>query len=402
MSFIPFTVAAIAIGVVAVIFDVVQVPLPYPAFQFVVSDIRPDLIPIEPSPLEGVYSPNTALQSSKLVLKGAAFGVETVAVSEDGKTVYLPDKFGNLIQGKVVDDGDSGLEIKVDPVQPVLTFLGAGRPLGAMVDRNGDVIVCDSVKGLLKVEVSSGRIEILANRVSDNSPKDPRTTITYANDLDIARDGTIYFTDSSKVPVALGYGGWYDTLESFMLTVFEGRSTGRLLSYNPLTRETYVVSPGFWFANGVALSRDETFVAVVETVSLRVYKCYIKGPHAGTRHLLIDSLPGFPDGIARSSDGNFWVSIVAPPSPILKLLPYKPLRALIAYLPSFLRPTVQSWGFVLKIDGEGKVLEKLMDPDGAFISHISAVQEADGKLFMGNLVGDYVSIFDLGVLKNRD
>ena len=37
---------------------------------------------------------------------------------------------------------------------------------------------------------------------------------------------------------------------------------------------------------------------------------------------LIDVLPGFPDGISRSEDGNFWIAIVAPRSPVIPLLRY--------------------------------------------------------------------------------
>lgn len=50
------------------------------------------------------------------------------------------------------------------------------------------------IKGLVKYEYSSGDVTLLATHVSTNSALDPGTAITYANDLAIARDGTIYFT----------------------------------------------------------------------------------------------------------------------------------------------------------------------------------------------------------------
>ena len=37
---------------------------------------------------------------------------------------------------------------------------------------------------------------------------------------------------------------------------------------------------------------------------------------------LIDALPGFPDGVSRSEDGNFWIAIVAPRTPLVPLLRY--------------------------------------------------------------------------------
>ena len=36
-----------------------------------------------------------------------------------------------------------------------------------------------------------------------------------------------------------------------------------------------------------------------------------------------------------------------------------------------------------------------MDSKGAQVSSVSAVTEFDGKLFLGNLMGDYVSVLSL-------
>lgn len=37
----------------------------------------------------------------------------------------------------------------------------------------------------------------------------------------------------------------------------------------------------------------------------------------------------------------------------------------------------------------------LMDPDGSVVSHVSAVTEHGGRLFLGNLAKDYVSVLQL-------
>jgi hypothetical protein len=53
------------------------------------------------------------------------------------------------------------------------------------------------------------------------------------------------------------------------------------------------------------------------------------------------------------------------------------------------------------MDGDtGDVLDFLTDPDGSHISSVSAVSEGTGPngerlLFLGNLVGDYVSVLNL-------
>ena len=58
----------------------------------------------------------------------------------------------------------------------------------------------------------------------------------------------------------------------------QGSRTGRLLAYYPSTHQTRVLANGFWYANGVALSPDESFVALVETNRLRVNRFWLKGP----------------------------------------------------------------------------------------------------------------------------
>lgn len=47
---------------------------------------------------------------------------------------------------------------------------------------------------------------------------------------------------------------------------------GRLLAYYPGNRTTHVISHHFYYSNGVALSADETYVALCETDRLRVLK----------------------------------------------------------------------------------------------------------------------------------
>lgn len=46
------------------------------------------------------------------------------------------------------------------------------------------------------------------------------------------------------------------------------------------------------------------------TMGLRVLRKWLKGPRQGETDVFIDALPGFPDGISRSADGNFWLCIV--------------------------------------------------------------------------------------------
>jgi sugar lactone lactonase YvrE len=63
------------------------------------------------------------------------------------------------------------------------------------------------LQGLLKYDYSTGDVTLLATHVSKNSSIDPDTPITYANDLAIAHDGTIYFTScTGQLCCQLGAG----------------------------------------------------------------------------------------------------------------------------------------------------------------------------------------------------
>lgn len=57
----------------------------------------------------------------------------------------------------------------------------------------------------------------------------------------------------------------------------QGDIEGRLLSYSPATGQTHVLADNIWQANGVALSHDESYVVVVSTVSMRLYRYWLKG-----------------------------------------------------------------------------------------------------------------------------
>lgn len=74
------------------------------------------------------------------------------------------------------------------------------------------------------------------------------------------------------------------------------------------------------------------------------------GPKAGSSDVLIDRLPGVPDGCSRAEDGSgFWVSLITPVKPITKLLQSSAVRALMAWLPPSYRPAAGKWGAVVKV-----------------------------------------------------
>ena len=112
-------------------------------------------------------------------------GSESVAVSPAGVLVMI-DRLGFVY--RAIKSASAEYELQGAPL-----YIGPGRPLGFHLEGEDDLYVCDSVKGLLLVKLSSGTLEVLSNAVSASDGRGPQP-INYANDLDIGSDGSVYFT----------------------------------------------------------------------------------------------------------------------------------------------------------------------------------------------------------------
>ena len=164
-----------------------------------------------------------------------------------------------------------------------------GRPLGMAFDLEDNLIVADAIQGLISIDVNGKVTSLSIKSDSDDIP------FKFVDDLDIASDGKIYFSDASS---KYGYGS--DRLE-----LFEHSSNGRLLVYDPKTQKTTTLLKDLYFANGIALSSDESFVLINETFMYRIQKYWLKGDKAGTSEIFIENLPGFPDNVFSNEKGIF-------------------------------------------------------------------------------------------------
>jgi sugar lactone lactonase YvrE len=198
----------------------------------------------------------------------------------------------------------------------------------------------------------------------------------FTDDVDVASDGRIYFSDASS---RWGYG---DHLPDML----EGRAYGRLLRYDPTTKQTEVLLDGLYFANGVALSEHEDFVLVNETSVSRVTRYWLTGDKAGKSDVFIDALPGYPDGISRGSGGRFWLAMFTVANPMGRWLAPQPMLKKVVYrLPRMLWPKPKRYGFAIALDAQGTMLESLQDPSGERVSMVTSVEEVRGVLYFGTL-----------------
>lgn len=184
-----------------------------------------------------------------------------------------------------------------------------------------------------------------------------------------------------------------------MSSVLSGDKTGKLLKYDKSSKWLTVLLRDLAFANGVALSKDRSFVLVAETNSCRIIRLWLRGPNAGKKDTFAD-LPGFPDNIRRSPDGEFWVALHAKKGTfarvalsntlignlLLKLpLSFRQLHSMIVRRPH---------ATILKLSEEAKVLEVLEDNEGKVLRFPSEVEERDGKLWIGSVLMPFIGIYN--------
>jgi sugar lactone lactonase YvrE len=175
-------------------------------------------------------------------------------------------------------------------------------------------------------------------------------------------------------------------MTNYKADIVESQPNGRLLAYNPADKTTRVVLDNICFANGVAVSPDQSFVLICETSRYRVRRLWLSGLKQGQSDFFIDNLPGFPDGLAFNGVDRYWVALVSPRDSLLdKLLPHPFLRKAVLRLPKFLQPKPKRYSFVVGLDKDGRVVENLQDGSETCYGQIANVIEHDGLLYFGSI-----------------
>jgi sugar lactone lactonase YvrE len=161
-------------------------------------------------------------------------------------------------------------------------------------------------------------------------------------------------------------------------------------------RMVFCMVEGLAFANGVALASDESFVAVAETAGRSVVRRWLTGPREGETDDLVTDLPGYPDNIARGSDGLIWVTIASPKDPIVERLMRAPMtvRRAAWRLPETLQPRPRRTARVMAFDNGGSVVHDRV-LDASQFHMVTGVREHDGRVWLGSLAEPAVAVFEL-------
>lgn len=363
---------------------------------------------------------------------GDIVGAETVgyASNEKGNKLTMLDRYGYVYTAK---EFNSSSYILMNSS----FYIGPGRSLGFHHLNYDTIVACNSLLGLIKIDISdldkpvdmddglfgsvhvnvNNRISILSNSHVSNSPtplyshtvmSSGPLPLHYCNDVDV-HSSEIYYS-SSTLNEAIAFDskqGYYDTLRGFLLVWTSGDVSGRLYRYDMVTHTQTLMMDGLYYANGVVVSQDGTYLLVVETVGLRVLKLHLEGNRKGEVEVFVDNLPGFPDGITKSADGlSYYISLVSPLTPFFYYGQSRAARYVIAWATAgpmawLFGGLIKKFGCILhvvesEVSGLGLVDRIHYDKYGSVLSTISSVTpHPNGKdLFVGNLGGDFVSVYE--------
>lgn len=322
---------------------------------------------LAPGPIDPVdwSPPPEAPPSNVTALNDRLKGVEWSAKQLVGPETITVDSAGRLITGL-----RDGRVVRLQPNSEAFEVLvdTHGRPMATQYHPDGRLIIADAHLGLLALN-QAGQLEALAT-------EEGGVRFAFTDDLDIDRAGIIYFTDASS----------RRGIEVFKEDLLEHQFTGRLLKYDPSTKQVTKLADGFNFINGVTLGPDEQYLVVSETGAYRLWRYWLVGPKAGTKEVFTDSLPGFPDNVRYSKSRHvFWVAIGSRRNALLDALAHWPrLRKLVARLPEAVQPKEERHGYVLAVDEAGQPVESLQDESASSYSPVACATESGGWLYLGS------------------
>jgi len=310
------------------------------------------------------------LKGSEFLGVGALAGPEDVAYDSKSGLIYTGCADG-WVKRVTVNESAADSVVVENWVNT------GGRPLGLAHGHNGDLLVADAEKGLLRIS-QDGAVEVLTDEAEGVKFK-------LTDCVDVARDGMIYFTDAS----------YKYSLKDFIWDFLEGRPHGRLLSYDPTTKETKVLSRDLYFANGVALSPDQNYLIFCETFMRRCRKYYLQGEEKGSIENFIDNLPGSPDNIRYDGEGHYWIALPVENAPSLDLaLGYPFIRKWLAIVEKYIAsiPNKSKNSGVMAVNLEGEPTAHYSDPG---LSHITSGIKIGNYLYCGSIRYPYIIRLDL-------
>ena len=273
------------------------------------------------------------------------------------------------------------------------------------------LFIVDAYHGIYIINLNKKTVDHVITPSTEIYPNNINNTIItkipkFFNDLDVTKDGTIYFSDSS----------YKNTRSENRKEVLDGAPRGRIFKVKPKyfrgDGKLNVMICGLHFPNGVQLENDKSLL-LVESARFRVLKLNLKDKifdnglllHSCDEYgsmyqylknnsdnnnsnnnnnglsILLDGAPGFMDNIRQGLYSyEYLIGVGAKSSKPFSLLylAYQSniLRNIIGRIipMRYVEKLVPKYGLVLVIDSSGKITSTYKDETGETISSISEAQ----------------------------
>lgn len=341
--------------------------------------VSPGYLRLPPAPQccpDGPWAVNNRLRDVQLIGLGRIEAPEDVILDRDNH-LYAGSRHGDIIRFLAPDYER----------MEVFAHIG-GQPLGMAFDRGWNLLVCIGGMGLYRVTPARAvqRVTDETNRSWSSINDDSRLRL--ADDLDIAADGRIFFSEATTR---------YE-MHEWPVDGLEARGNGRIICHDPRDGSTRTLLRGLKFPNGICIASDGQSILFAETWGCCVRRYWFDGPRRGQTEMVLSNLPGYPDNINPASDGNYWLALVGMRTPAYDLALRMPgfRRRMAKRMPvdEWLFPNINT-GCVLKFGERGQVLETLWDPGGVNHPMITSMREHRGYLYLGGISNNRIGRYKL-------
>lgn len=353
-----------------------------------------DTIPFQAAPAlppTGALAPNDALRDpsrAELVGEGQIWYPEDVTFDEEGRmyvgnrdqpnqAVGVAGVNARITRVTFAPDGTHSLEDWV--------ALPGGGPLDMRFDGAGNLIVASWGQGLIAISPDRNvRILVSDGQMIEGEP------FGYADGVSIAADGKIYFTQGTVDALAEEDTGVRNFLEN--------RGPGRLLVYDPATREVRTLIPNLSFGNGVVIAPDQSYVLVADQFRYQIKRYWLTGPNAGTEDIFLNNLPGFPHNLSLDEQQRLWIALAQPRNTLGDFARQnaflgQQFAKILSLIPGFgdarnesREATLRGVGSVVAVDLAGTPILSLQNPPRSMNTLSTAVYH-QGYVYIGTIGG---------------
>jgi sugar lactone lactonase YvrE len=321
--------------------------------------------------MDGNLSPNDALERCEVVSDFDA-APDDIAFDADG---VLHVSVGTRVLRRTAGPGGWDAVATFTDAVGALAFHPDGRLLACVAGQGLAVIGAQGTDWLR--EVGGARLECLTS-------------------VAVARDGTVYLTQ----------GSCQTRPEDWVTDLMQKNASGMLFRFDPQSGRADVLARALAYPAGVTVTADDRQILYTEAWAHRLTLCDRDG---GARSLLVRNFPGYPSRLSPDGTGGYWVCLFGARTHLVELvLSDTEFRAKMMaqiepdyWIAPSLRATgswkeplqgggikklgvVKAWapprsyGLVMRISGDGDVMESLHSRVGGTCHGITSARPAPG------------------------